>query len=52
MASKMAVAKNNIRKFTLFECVLPQIKVVLAKNIFWDLLKGFEMYWMHRCYGN
>ncbi len=52
MASKMAVAKPNIRQFPLFQCFLPEIKVVLTKNIMWDPQKWFEKYWMYRCYGN
>ena len=47
MASKMAVAKPNIRKFPLFQCFLTQINVILTKNMCWDPWNGFEKYWTH-----
>ena len=49
----MAVAKHNIRKVPLLQCVLPHIKVtvVLINNMFRDPYKWADKHWMYRCYG-
>ena len=44
MASKMVVAKPNIQNFPQIQFVLPQIKVVLTKNMCWDPYKVFDKY--------
>ena len=51
MASRMAIAKPNIRKF-LFFSMLPQSNAVWAKIHASGAKKRYVKYWIYRCYGN